>query len=179
MQARTNRSLYCGVVLAMFDWVFDRLIVNQDIISSLSFFFFLSLSLLSPCTSPLSDSKPESLEAHKIKTAFFTHPTLTEIGRRLVSHYFLLTEEELAMWEEDPESFGNVPKYTGWIQMSRLIWTHRLNRHVVRTIRASHSYSSWSQQLCFGCRLYQSLFIYCCIDVEVTLYWRGEVRCWI
>ncbi|XP_062372497.1 importin-11 [Sardina pilchardus] len=54
----------------------------------------------------IEDSKPESLEAHKIKTAFFTHPTLTEIGRRLVSHYFLLTEEELAMWEEDPESFA-------------------------------------------------------------------------
>ncbi|XP_014861809.1 PREDICTED: importin-11 [Poecilia mexicana] len=54
----------------------------------------------------IDESKPESLEAHKIKTAFFTHPTLTEIGRRLVSHYFLLTEEELAMWEEDPESFA-------------------------------------------------------------------------
>ncbi|CAB1449359.1 unnamed protein product, partial [Pleuronectes platessa] len=54
----------------------------------------------------IEESKPESLEAHKIKTAFFTHPTLTEIGRRLVSHYFLLTEEELAMWEEDPESFA-------------------------------------------------------------------------
>lgn len=60
-----------------------------------------------PSVLPPSDSKPESLEAHKIKTAFFTHPTLTEIGRRLVSHYFLLTEEELTMWEEDPESFGN------------------------------------------------------------------------
>uniref|UniRef100_A0A3P8X9P8 Importin-11 n=1 Tax=Esox lucius TaxID=8010 RepID=A0A3P8X9P8_ESOLU len=58
-----------------------------------------------PCKN-MEDSKPESLEAHKIKTAFFTHPTLTEIGRRLVSHYFLLTEEELAMWEEDPESFA-------------------------------------------------------------------------
>ncbi|XP_061134737.1 importin-11 isoform X1 [Syngnathus typhle] len=54
----------------------------------------------------IEDSKPENLEAHKIKTAFFTHPTLTEIGRRLVSHYFLLTEEELTMWEEDPESFA-------------------------------------------------------------------------
>ncbi|KAJ8414030.1 hypothetical protein AAFF_G00066280 [Aldrovandia affinis] len=54
----------------------------------------------------VEDSKPESLEAHKIKTAFFTHPTLTEIGRRLVSHYFLLTQEELSMWEEDPESFA-------------------------------------------------------------------------
>ncbi|KAJ3604293.1 hypothetical protein NHX12_029034, partial [Muraenolepis orangiensis] len=54
----------------------------------------------------IEDSKPESLEAHNIKTAFFTHETLTEIGRRLVSHYFLLNEEELAMWEEDPEGFA-------------------------------------------------------------------------
>ncbi|XP_068614105.1 importin-11-like [Brachionichthys hirsutus] len=54
----------------------------------------------------IEDSKPESLEAHKIKATFFSHPTLTEIGRRLVSHYFLLTEEELAMWEEDPEGFA-------------------------------------------------------------------------
>ncbi|MBN3312396.1 IPO11 protein, partial [Atractosteus spatula] len=54
----------------------------------------------------IEDSKPETLEAYKIKTAFFTYPTLTEIGRRLVSHFFLLTEEELTMWEEDPESFA-------------------------------------------------------------------------
>lgn len=52
------------------------------------------------------DSSPETLEAHKIKMAFFTYPTLTEICRRLVSHYFLLTEEELTMWEEDPEGFS-------------------------------------------------------------------------
>ncbi|XP_054434378.1 importin-11 isoform X3 [Pteronotus mesoamericanus] len=51
------------------------------------------------------NSSPETLEAHKIKMAFFTYPTLTEICRRLVSHYFLLTEEELTMWEEDPEGF--------------------------------------------------------------------------
>uniref|UniRef100_A0AAY4AM28 Importin-11 n=1 Tax=Denticeps clupeoides TaxID=299321 RepID=A0AAY4AM28_9TELE len=54
----------------------------------------------------IEDSKPEILEAHQIKTAFFTHPTLTEIGKRLVSQYFLLTEEEITMWEEDPESFA-------------------------------------------------------------------------
>ncbi|XP_010635523.1 importin-11 isoform X2 [Fukomys damarensis] len=51
------------------------------------------------------DSSPETLEAHKIKMSFFTYPTLMEICRRLVSHYFLLTEEELTMWEEDPEGF--------------------------------------------------------------------------
>ncbi|XP_030323526.1 importin-11 [Calypte anna] len=53
----------------------------------------------------IEDSSPETLEAHKIKTAFFTYPTLMEICRRLVTHYFLLTKEELAMWEEDPEGF--------------------------------------------------------------------------
>uniref|UniRef100_A0A8C4U435 Importin 11 n=1 Tax=Falco tinnunculus TaxID=100819 RepID=A0A8C4U435_FALTI len=53
----------------------------------------------------IEDSSPETLEAHKIKTAFFTYPTLMEICRRLVTHYFLLTNEELTMWEEDPEGF--------------------------------------------------------------------------
>ncbi|KAM9590593.1 importin-11-like [Morphnus guianensis] len=53
----------------------------------------------------IEDSSPETLEAYKIKTAFFTFPTLMEICRRLVTHYFLLTEEELTMWEEDPEGF--------------------------------------------------------------------------
>lgn len=83
--------------------------------------------------SPTSDSKPESLEAHKIKTAFFTHPTLTEIGRRLVSHYLLLTEEELAMWEEDPESFGNSTS-PDWLAESKcylLLQTGTVKRRVL------------------------------------------------
>ncbi|XP_063996081.1 importin-11 [Pogoniulus pusillus] len=53
----------------------------------------------------IEDSNPETLEACKIKAAFFTYPTLMEICRRLVTHYFLLTQEELTMWEEDPEGF--------------------------------------------------------------------------
>ncbi|KAM3847192.1 importin-11 isoform 2-T2 [Vipera latastei] len=53
----------------------------------------------------IEDSSPETLEAHKIKALFFTFPTLMEICRRLVTQYFLLTEEELTMWEEDPEGF--------------------------------------------------------------------------
>ncbi|KAM5193189.1 importin-11 isoform 1-T2 [Mantella aurantiaca] len=52
------------------------------------------------------DSKPETINAHQIKMLFFTFPTLTEICRRLVTHYFVLSEEERAMWEEDPEGFA-------------------------------------------------------------------------
>uniref|UniRef100_A0A8C5N0A2 Importin-11 n=1 Tax=Leptobrachium leishanense TaxID=445787 RepID=A0A8C5N0A2_9ANUR len=54
----------------------------------------------------IEDSKPETMNAHQVKMSFFTYPTLTEICRRLVTHYFLLSEEELTMWEEDPESFA-------------------------------------------------------------------------
>ncbi|KAK3505864.1 hypothetical protein QTP70_019276 [Hemibagrus guttatus] len=54
----------------------------------------------------IEDSKMESLEAHRIKSSFFTHSALTEICKILVSKYFLLTQEELTMWEEDPESFA-------------------------------------------------------------------------
>ncbi|XP_073440362.1 importin-11 isoform X3 [Dendrobates tinctorius] len=52
------------------------------------------------------DSKPETINAHQIKMSFFTYPTLMEICRRLVTHYFRPSEEELAMWEEDPEGFA-------------------------------------------------------------------------
>ncbi|XP_075445973.1 importin-11 isoform X2 [Ascaphus truei] len=54
----------------------------------------------------IEDSKPETIKAHQIKMSLFTYPTLTEICRRLVTHYFLLSEEELMMWEEDPEGFA-------------------------------------------------------------------------
>ncbi|GCC27139.1 hypothetical protein chiPu_0005561 [Chiloscyllium punctatum] len=57
-------------------------------------------------TKKTEENKPETLEAHKIKLCFFNYSTLTEICRRLVSQYFLLTPEELSMWEEDPEGFA-------------------------------------------------------------------------
>lgn len=54
----------------------------------------------------VTDSKPETINAHQIKMSFFTYPTLMEICRRLVTHYFVLSVEEREMWEEDPEGFG-------------------------------------------------------------------------
>lgn len=67
---------------------------------------FIKNIYLWACEIFVTDSSPETLEAHKIKASFFTYPTLTEICRRLVTQYFLLTEEELTMWEEDPEGFS-------------------------------------------------------------------------
>ena len=38
--------------------------------------------------------------------AFFTPDTLGEICRRLVTTYFLLTEDDLQCWDTDPEEYG-------------------------------------------------------------------------
>lgn len=48
----------------------------------------------------------ETLRAHEMKTSFFQVNTLTEICRKLVTHYFILTQEELEMWNADPETFA-------------------------------------------------------------------------
>lgn len=71
----------------------------------LSFFFFTSSVFI---ILPLFAETKElgTLRAHEIKMAFFTADTLTEICRRLVTHYFLLTYYDLELWDSDPESFG-------------------------------------------------------------------------
>lgn len=130
-------------MLVAFDcwmFLFDMFIDNK------TFFFIV--------TPRPPDSKPENLEAYKIKTAFFTHPTLTEIGRRLVSHYFLLTEEELAMWEEDPESFGNgiSPTHTGW--------TCRVKTSKSRKATTGQFYRPLSHQCHFGSKTHQNFIVF-------------------
>nr|CAD7396049.1 unnamed protein product [Timema cristinae] len=50
--------------------------------------------------------EPETLRAHQIKMGFFTANTLTEMCKKLVTHYFLLTTEDLKQWDSDPEGFA-------------------------------------------------------------------------
>lgn len=50
---------------------------------------------------------PETLRAHKIKQGFFTPAVVSDIGRKLVGHYFILTQDELNEWDADPEAFSN------------------------------------------------------------------------
>nr|CAI5838056.1 unnamed protein product [Callosobruchus analis] len=56
----------------------------------------------------------ETLRAHHIKVAFFTPERLADMCRKLVGHYFILTPEELAMWEADPETFSNDETGDSW-----------------------------------------------------------------
>ena len=48
---------------------------------------------------------PVALEAHRLKEEFFNKQVLEQICHRLVTRYFLLSRDELAIWESDPEEF--------------------------------------------------------------------------
>ncbi|XP_033099251.1 importin-11-like [Anneissia japonica] len=50
-------------------------------------------------------AEPSRIQAAKIKEDFFTESVLTEMGKRLLTSYFLLTPEDLHNWENDPEDF--------------------------------------------------------------------------
>ncbi|VEN37849.1 unnamed protein product [Callosobruchus maculatus] len=56
----------------------------------------------------------ETLRAHHLKVAFFTPERLADMCRKLVGHYFILTQDELAMWEADPETFSNDETGDSW-----------------------------------------------------------------
>lgn len=58
--------------------------------------------------------EPETLRAHQIKMSFFQTNTLTEMCRKLVSHYFILTKDDLEMWDSDPETFANGEVGESW-----------------------------------------------------------------
>ncbi|XP_047739577.1 importin-11 [Hyalella azteca] len=48
---------------------------------------------------------PEALHAYRIKSEFFTTTVLEQICHRLITQYFLLSREDLEIWESDPEGF--------------------------------------------------------------------------
>ncbi|XP_049837055.1 importin-11 isoform X1 [Schistocerca gregaria] len=58
--------------------------------------------------------EPATLKAHQVKQDFFTEDTLHEMCRKLVSHYFLLTQDDLQLWDSDPESFATDEGGESW-----------------------------------------------------------------
>ncbi|XP_072166659.1 importin-11-like [Diadema setosum] len=54
---------------------------------------------------PDEEPSPISVKAEKAKTTFFTDAVLQEICQRLIMHYFPLRQDDLQLWESDPEGF--------------------------------------------------------------------------
>ncbi|KAH6938891.1 hypothetical protein HPB50_014678 [Hyalomma asiaticum] len=86
----------------------EGLLFERFIVQSLNLIKAI-VSCAEYCPSKIPDDvqDPATMEAAQIKMAFFTYSTVTEMCRRLVLHYFLLTEEELATWDNDPEGFAS------------------------------------------------------------------------
>ncbi|CAH1959457.1 unnamed protein product [Acanthoscelides obtectus] len=63
---------------------------------------------------PEMTRNPETLKAHHVKIAFFTPERLADMCRKLVGHYFILTPDELAIWESDPEAFSSDETGDSW-----------------------------------------------------------------
>ncbi|XP_050667991.1 importin-11 [Leptidea sinapis] len=56
---------------------------------------------------PQSEIKePMTFQAHRIKSEVLTDTTVCHMCRHLVTHYFLLSSDDLAMWDAEPESFA-------------------------------------------------------------------------
>uniref|UniRef100_A0A8C4NCP5 Importin-11 n=1 Tax=Eptatretus burgeri TaxID=7764 RepID=A0A8C4NCP5_EPTBU len=53
-----------------------------------------------------SDANPKTLEALRLKEAFFQPTTLSQMCQKLVTYHLLLTSDDLDMWDEDPEGFA-------------------------------------------------------------------------
>lgn len=58
-----------------------------------------------PCKVVEETKNPQTLEAFRIKSNFFTSSVLAGMCHKLISHHFLLTPEDLEVWDSDPEGF--------------------------------------------------------------------------
>lgn len=62
--------------------------------------FYLNFSIL-------DTKEPATLEAYRIKLEVFTPESVSLMGRQLIENYLLLSQEDLHIWETNPEEFGN------------------------------------------------------------------------
>lgn len=58
--------------------------------------------------------EPLTLQAHQVKMEVLDANTLCHMCRHLVSHYFLLSADDLALWDAEPESFATDEAGESW-----------------------------------------------------------------
>lgn len=54
------------------------------------------------------------LEAHRMKTEVLDQNTVCHMCRHLVTHYFLLSADDLVLWDSEPESFATDEAGESW-----------------------------------------------------------------
>ncbi|XP_072938449.1 importin-11-like isoform X2 [Epargyreus clarus] len=68
-----------------------------------------------PKTDPIKDMSPAVAQlAHQAKSEVLRHDTVWHMCRHLVTHYFLLSADDLALWDAEPESFATDEAGESW-----------------------------------------------------------------
>ncbi|CAK1542031.1 unnamed protein product [Leptosia nina] len=68
-----------------------------------------------PPKAPVDQVKaPLTLQAHQIKSEVLNENTVCHMCRHLVTHYFLLSSDDLALWDAEPESFATDEVGESW-----------------------------------------------------------------
>ncbi|GJQ74570.1 Ranbp11 [Trypoxylus dichotomus] len=110
IQPTLELTVYYAFTLEGIEYVFERFVIQC--------FNLIKGILLSAEYKPAKvielTKNPETVRAHQIKIGFFQPNTLAEICKKLVSHYFILTQDELDMWDNDPENFANDEAGESW-----------------------------------------------------------------
>lgn len=60
------------------------------------------------------DWEEATMHAHHLKAAILTEITVCHMCRHLVTHYFLLSSDDLALWDAEPESFATDEAGESW-----------------------------------------------------------------
>ncbi|XP_069360419.1 importin-11-like [Maniola hyperantus] len=58
--------------------------------------------------------EPLTLHAHQMKSEVLVQDTVCHMCRHLVTHYFLLSSDDLALWDAEPESFATDEAGESW-----------------------------------------------------------------
>ncbi|XP_059060913.1 importin-11 [Achroia grisella] len=58
--------------------------------------------------------EPLTLQAHQVKTEVLDTNTVCHMCRHLVTHYFLLSSDDLSLWDAEPESFATDEAGESW-----------------------------------------------------------------
>ncbi|XP_052752176.1 importin-11 isoform X2 [Galleria mellonella] len=58
--------------------------------------------------------EPLTLQAHQVKSEVLDPNTVCHMCRHLVTHYFLLSSDDLALWDAEPESFATDEAGESW-----------------------------------------------------------------
>lgn len=92
-------------------FLFERLVIQFfNIIKAI----LLCAEYRASSKNSMANKDSESYKAYLIKQECFVPEVISDVCKKLIGHYFILTQDELGMWDSDPEAFSNDESGDSW-----------------------------------------------------------------